>query len=89
MSLAGEKLLSAALGNDSASMCQAVNSDKTLHSRIRKAPASNQQLAYFNFKKMDLVRSSKALVSLIHPNRIEANIQLKQTRNKASFLNVS
>jgi hypothetical protein len=78
MSLTGEQLLSSALGNDdSASMCQAVNSDKTLHSRIRKVPVSNQQLAYFNLKKMDLVRSSKALVSLIHPNRIEANIQLK------------
>jgi len=76
MSLTGEKLLSSSLGNDddSASMCQAVDSDKTLHSRIRKVPASNQQLAYFNFKKMDLLRSSKALVSLIHPNRIEANI---------------
>jgi hypothetical protein len=53
MSLTGKQLLSSALGNDdSASMCQAVNSDKTLHSRIRKVPASNQQLAYFNFKKI-------------------------------------
>lgn len=52
MSLTGEQVLSSALGNDdSASMCQAVNSDKTLHSRIRKVPVSNQQLAYFNLKK--------------------------------------